>query len=125
MLLGDILELKTRCASRIALRWSPATVRLRSVSSAIALGDSRRQWPSWLRRAPVIGLPDPLWGERVTALVALRPGASATTQEIIAACRDRLAGFKTPRDPRFVNELPENVSGKILKRELREHFGDA
>jgi acyl-CoA synthetase (AMP-forming)/AMP-acid ligase II len=75
--------------------------------------------------AAVIGLPDPVWGERVTAVVALRAGASATPQEIMAACRDRLAGFKTPKDVRFVDELPKNVSGKILKRELRERFGEA
>jgi fatty-acyl-CoA synthase len=40
----------------------------------------------------------------------------------MAACRDRLAGFKTPKQVLFVDELPKNVSGKILKRELRERF---
>jgi acyl-CoA synthetase (AMP-forming)/AMP-acid ligase II len=72
--------------------------------------------------AAVIGLPDATWGERVTAVVALRDGASASDKEIIAVCRDRLAGFKTPKQVLFVDELPKNVSGKILKRELRERF---
>src|SRR5215213_7082658 len=72
--------------------------------------------------AAVISLPDPTWGEKVTAVVALRGGASATPRDIMAACRDRLAGLKTPEDVRFVDELPKNVSGKILKRELRDQF---
>jgi acyl-CoA synthetase (AMP-forming)/AMP-acid ligase II len=72
--------------------------------------------------AAVIGLPDPVWGEKVTAVVVLRPGEAASPQEIMHACRGRLAGFKTPKDIRFVDELPKNVSGKILKRELREQF---
>ena len=42
----------------------------------------------------------------------------------MAACRDRLAGFKTPKAVRFIDELPKNVSGKILKRELRDQFGE-
>jgi acyl-CoA synthetase (AMP-forming)/AMP-acid ligase II len=72
--------------------------------------------------AAVIGLPDPTWGENVTAVVVLRPGAQATEADIIAACRDRLAGFKKPKRVIFVDELPKNVSGKILKRELRDRF---
>jgi long-chain acyl-CoA synthetase len=72
--------------------------------------------------AAVIGLPDDTWGERVVAVVALRPGMEATDREIIALCRDRLAGFKTPKQVLFVDELPKNVSGKILKRELRDQF---
>ena len=74
--------------------------------------------------AAVIGLPDPTWGERVTAVVVLREGASATDKEIMAVTRDRLAGFKTPKQVLFIDELPRNVSGKILKRELRDRFSD-
>jgi acyl-CoA synthetase (AMP-forming)/AMP-acid ligase II len=74
--------------------------------------------------AAVIGLPDPTWGERVTAVVSLREGASATDKEIMVLCRDRLAGFKTPKQVLFVDELPKNVSGKILKRELRDRFAE-
>lgn len=70
----------------------------------------------------VIGLPDPTWGERVTAVVVLRQGQSATEADIIAVCRDRLASYKKPRTVRFVDEIPKNVSGKMLKRELRDLF---
>ena len=59
---------------------------------------------------------------RVTAVVVLRQGASATEAEIVATARDRLAGFKTPKQVHFIDELPKNVSGKILKRELRDRF---
>jgi len=74
--------------------------------------------------AAVIGLPDPTWGERVTAVVSLRDGSSATDKEIVALCRERLAGFKTAKQVLFVDELPKNVSGKILKRELRDRFAE-
>jgi acyl-CoA synthetase (AMP-forming)/AMP-acid ligase II len=70
----------------------------------------------------VIGLPDPKWGETVTAVVTLRVGANAEASDIIKVCRDRLAGFKSPRQVHFVDEIPKNVSGKILKRELRDRF---
>jgi acyl-CoA synthetase (AMP-forming)/AMP-acid ligase II len=73
--------------------------------------------------AAVIGLPDQTWGERVTAVVTLRPGAQAGAGDIISSCRQRLAGFKTPKQVVFVDELPKTVSGKILKRELRDRLG--
>ncbi len=67
----------------------------------------------------VFGLPHPRWIEAVTAAVVLRDGQSATTEELIAHCRARLAGFKVPRHLVFVDTLPKNASGKLLKRELR------
>ena len=70
----------------------------------------------------VIGLPDLTWGEKVAAVVVIRAGASASEADIVATCRDRLAGFKSPRRVFFTDELPKNVSGKILKRELRERY---
>jgi acyl-CoA synthetase (AMP-forming)/AMP-acid ligase II len=70
--------------------------------------------------AAVIGLPDATWGESVTAVVVLKAGASATEAEIVNACRDRLAGYKKPKRVVFMDELPKTVSGKIVKRELRD-----
>ncbi|WP_332670783.1 long-chain-fatty-acid--CoA ligase [Aromatoleum sp.] len=69
--------------------------------------------------AAVIGLPDEAWGEAVSAAVVLRPGMSATADELIAHCKASLAGYKKPRNVAFLDELPKNPSGKILKRELR------
>ena len=70
--------------------------------------------------ASIIGIPDPHWGENVTAVVVTAPGATVTEDEIVAACRASLAGYKKPKRVFFVDELPRNASGKILKRELRE-----
>ncbi|MDA1127914.1 MAG: AMP-binding protein [Chloroflexi bacterium] len=72
--------------------------------------------------AAVIGVPDVEWGEEVRALVVGRAD-QVTEEQIIEFCRDRLAGFKRPRSVVFVGELPRNVMGKVLKRDLREEFG--
>ena len=72
--------------------------------------------------AAVVGVPDEMWGEQVTAVVVLRPGATATESEIIALCRENLAGYKKPKKVVFLDELPKTVSGKIVKRELRDRF---
>jgi acyl-CoA synthetase (AMP-forming)/AMP-acid ligase II len=72
--------------------------------------------------AAVVGVPDPSWGELVCAVVALRPGERATAEEITAVCRDRLGGYKVPKRIEFVAELPRNVAGKILKREVRDRL---
>jgi fatty-acyl-CoA synthase len=69
--------------------------------------------------AAVVGRADEEWGERVLAFVALRPGAVATAEDLIAHCRRALAGPKVPREVRFLEELPKNPTGKVLKRELR------
>ena len=75
--------------------------------------------------AAVFGLPDTHWGERVSAAIVLRPEARVEPAELDAFCRGRLAGYKRPRDWHVVSEIPKNVSGKVLKRELRELFGPA
>ncbi|MQY25934.1 Long-chain-fatty-acid--CoA ligase [Nocardia sp. RB56] len=72
--------------------------------------------------AAVIGTPDPVWGERVTAVVVTRDGATVSPERIVAACKDRLASYKQPREVYFVDELPKTVSGKIRKTDLRERF---
>ena len=70
--------------------------------------------------AAAIGVPDPYRGETVKAFVVLKPGATATDQEIIAFCRERLAAFRVPRVVEFRTELPKSQIGKILRRALRD-----
>ncbi len=70
----------------------------------------------------VIGVPDERWGETVKAVVVRRPGASLTEAELVSWARDRVAGFKRPRSVDFVDELPRNPTGKLLKRVLREPY---
>jgi O-succinylbenzoate-CoA ligase len=67
----------------------------------------------------VVGRPDDKWGEVPVAYVALRPGMSATAEDLMEHCRGELAKFKVPKDVLFVDALPRNPSGKVLKRELR------
>ena len=68
----------------------------------------------------VIGLPDPQWGERVHAVIVLRNGASATTDDIRRHTKRLIAGYKAPRSVDFVDALPLSGAGKVLKRTLRE-----
>lgn len=70
----------------------------------------------------VIGIPDERWGEVPAAVVALRPGTSATPEELMGFCRDRMASFKVPKRIDFAESLPKGGTGKILKRELREPY---
>ncbi len=73
----------------------------------------------------VIGVPDARWGERVHAIVCPMPGSEPSAESIIAHCRQRLAGYKVPKSVAFVEELPKNPTGKILKRVLRdEHWSE-
>jgi acyl-CoA synthetase (AMP-forming)/AMP-acid ligase II len=76
-----------------------------------------------VRDVAVIGLPDERWGEVVTAVVVTRHDVDAAA--LVAHCRARLAGFKCPRRVRFVDELPRNASGKLLKHRLRAAADDA
>jgi long-chain acyl-CoA synthetase len=68
----------------------------------------------------VIGRPDPVWGETVTAWVVSRPGKAVAEADLIAFARDRLADYKTPERIIFVSELPKGPTGKIQRRALRE-----
>jgi long-chain acyl-CoA synthetase len=73
-----------------------------------------------VREAAVVGVPDAYRGETVKAYVSLRPGQSATAEELIAFCRQQMAAYKYPRQVEFLDELPKTVSGKLLRRELRD-----
>ena len=73
-----------------------------------------------IREVAVIGVPDERWGESGCAVVALQEGAEITPDEILAHCRPRLARFKHPNHVVFVDELPRNATGKVLKFELRK-----
>ena len=66
-----------------------------------------------------IGIPDAQSGEHVRAVVVLKPGHSATSEELIAHCRNELAPFKVPRAIEFRPELPKSAAFKVLRRELR------
>jgi len=73
-----------------------------------------------IAQVAVIGIPDERMGEVGMAFVVLRPGASATPDELVAWCREQMANFKAPRRIEIVESLPLNASGKVLKIELRE-----
>lgn len=77
---------------------------------------------SGIEEVAVFGLPHPAWVEAVVAAVVLRAGCVLTQGDVIAHCREHLAGFKTPKHVFFVDALPKNPSGKLLKRQLRERF---
>jgi fatty-acyl-CoA synthase len=71
----------------------------------------------------VIGLPHPYWIEAVTAVIVRKPGFESMTEEqVIGHCRAQMAHFKVPKTVIFVDSLPKNPSGKLLKRELRMRF---
>jgi long-chain acyl-CoA synthetase len=70
----------------------------------------------------VVGRPHAEWGEEVVAFVVPRPAARVAPQELDALCLDRIARFKRPRDYRFVEALPKNNYGKVLKTELRKRL---
>ncbi len=77
-----------------------------------------------VRDVAVIGLPDPLWGERIHACVVLHEGKTASEADLIDWSREKLAGFKRPRTITFLadSEMPRTATGKTLHRELRERM---
>lgn len=72
--------------------------------------------------AAIVGVPDPLWGESVRAIIVLKKGETMTEEEVIEYCKSHLASYKKPRSVEFVESLPRNPSGKVLKTVLRERY---
>ena len=70
----------------------------------------------------IIGVPDERWGEAVKAVVVPVPGAELSAADVIGFCRARLAHYQCPASVDFVEELPRNATGKVLKRGLREPY---
>ena len=75
-----------------------------------------------VREVAVVGIPDPVWGEAVTAVVSLVPGEVVTEAALKELCQSQIASFKKPKAVEFVDQLPKNNYGKILKRELRDRY---
>jgi len=73
--------------------------------------------------AAIIGVPSDEWGEEPKAIVVLKKGQACTAEEVMEYCRGKLASYKRPRYVEFVDELPRNTMGKVLKRVLREKYG--
>jgi long-chain acyl-CoA synthetase len=75
-----------------------------------------------IAEAAVVGVPDPVWVERVHAVVALNQGADVKKDEVIAFCKEHLSSYKIPKSLDFVDSLPKNPQGKILKKEIRAKY---
>ena len=73
-----------------------------------------------VRDVSVVGVPDDYWGESGKVFLVLQPGTTVQPEAVIAACKENLAGYKVPRHVAFIDELPRNAAGKVLKTELRK-----
>ena len=93
-----------------------------NVSSA-EVEETMRDHPA-VAEVSVVGIAHPEWTEAVTAAVVLEEGAGVTEADLIDYCRQRLAGYKTPKRVEFVPDLPVDAQGKVRKRHLREMLGD-
>jgi acyl-CoA synthetase (AMP-forming)/AMP-acid ligase II len=75
-----------------------------------------------VQECAVVSAPDVRWGERVQAVVVLKPGKSATEEELVNHCKSKLAGYKCPKKIEFWEEMPKTPLGKILRKEVKAHF---
>ena len=78
-----------------------------------------------IAEAAIIGVPDERWGETGMAVVALKPGEDLSAHDVIGHCLKNLAKFKVPASVEFIEALPRNGTGKVLKRTLRDQYVDA
>jgi acyl-CoA synthetase (AMP-forming)/AMP-acid ligase II len=106
----------------LAGRSSDMIIRAGENISPEELENVIRQHPK-VEDVAVIGIPDETWGEEPRAVVIPKKGVKATEEEIMEYCRANLASFKRPRSVIFVDELPRNPMGKLIKREIREKYG--
>jgi len=78
-----------------------------------------------VEEASVIGVEDADFGKRLAAFVVIKPGASLSEEDVRDFVKGNLARYKVPRDIHFIDELPRNPTGKVLKRQLRERYAGA
>jgi len=72
----------------------------------------------------IIGVPDARWDEVGCAVIVVAPGKQLTADDVILFCQDKLARYKIPKHVVFMDELPRNATGKVLKRVLKDEIGD-
>jgi acyl-CoA synthetase (AMP-forming)/AMP-acid ligase II len=70
----------------------------------------------------VVSAPDEKWGERVQAVVVLKPGSETTAEDIIAHCKKRLGGYKCPKNVEFWDAIPKTAVGKLLRKDVKKKF---
>ena len=75
-----------------------------------------------VQEVAVFGVPDPVWGESVKAMVVRKPGSEASEADLIDFCKEEIASYKKPKSVEFIDSIPKNAFGKVLKRELRDKY---
>jgi fatty-acyl-CoA synthase len=118
---GDLGYLDADAYLHLAGRQKDAIVTGGETVHAVEVENALASLPA-LVEAAVVGLPDPTWGEAITAVVVARPGAALTEAAVIAHCHRELAGPKCPKRVHFVDALPKNAVGKVQKQELVRRY---
>ena len=104
------------------IRYPSLTVRVEMPDAAPAEVENALMIHEGIADVAVVGVPDDRWGEVGKAFVVPVPDVGPSAEEILSFVRERLAGFKCPTTVEFVETIPRNPSGKILKRELRDPY---